>query len=211
MAGRRHSRRLRRRAGPLDRVGRRRRDDLRRPRGAAAPADRAGEHGLFGEALHGARHRGRARRREPVPVLGRCEKGGVVRIGIAGREFTPPEISAFVLRELKRRAEDHFREQGEFDFEVDRAVITVPATSTTRSAPHRDAGRLAASRCCASSTSRPPPRWRTGSTSATAAPFAVYDLGGGTFDISILKVEDGLPGARDQRRHAPWETISIAC
>src|SRR4030095_7260228 len=55
------------------------------------------------------------------------EAGGVVRIGLGDREFTPPEISAFVLRELKQRAEDHFRDHGEFDFEVDRAVITVPA------------------------------------------------------------------------------------
>ena len=72
------------------------------------------------------------------------EAGGVVRIGIADREFTPPEISAFVLRELKRRAEEHFREQGEFDFEVDRAVITVPAyfNDAQRTAT-RDAGRLA--------------------------------------------------------------------
>jgi len=55
------------------------------------------------------------------------EPGGVVRIGVADKEFTPPEISAFVLRELKHRAEEHFREMGDFDFEVDRAVITVPA------------------------------------------------------------------------------------
>jgi hypothetical protein len=55
------------------------------------------------------------------------ESGGVVRIGLGEREFTPPEISAFILRELKRRAEAFFAEQGEVDNEVDRAVITVPA------------------------------------------------------------------------------------
>jgi molecular chaperone DnaK (HSP70) len=78
----------------------------------------------------------------PFTVAG--EAGGVVRIGIAGREFTPPEISAFVLRELKHRAEEHFRQEGEFDFEVDRAVITVPAYFNDASAPAtRDAGRLA--------------------------------------------------------------------
>src|SRR5436190_11272284 len=54
----------------------------------------------------------------PFRVSG--EAGGVVRIGVGDREFTPPEISAFVLRELKHRAEEHFRTQGEFDFEVDR-------------------------------------------------------------------------------------------
>ncbi|MDO8795639.1 MAG: Hsp70 family protein, partial [Vicinamibacterales bacterium] len=47
---------------------------------------------------------------------GEAPGGGVVRIALGDREFTPPEISAFVLRELKRRAEDYFREQGEFDF-----------------------------------------------------------------------------------------------
>src|SRR6185503_6960013 len=41
------------------------------------------------------------------------DPGGVVRIGIADREFTPPEISAFILRELKHRAEEHFRDRGE--------------------------------------------------------------------------------------------------
>ena len=72
------------------------------------------------------------------------EPGGVVRIGVGDKEFTPPEISAFVLRDLKRRAEEHFREQGEFDFEVDRAVITVPAyfNDAQRTAT-RDAGRIA--------------------------------------------------------------------
>src|SRR5215218_6125202 len=78
----------------------------------------------------------------PLGVGG--EAGGVVRIGVGEKEFTPPEISAFVLRELKRRAEQHFQEQGEFDFEVDRAVITVPAyfNDAQRTAT-RDAGRLA--------------------------------------------------------------------
>jgi len=72
------------------------------------------------------------------------EAGGVVRIGVAGREFTPPEISAFVLRELKHRAEQHFQKAGEFEFEVDRAVITVPAyfNDAQRTAT-RDDGRIA--------------------------------------------------------------------
>src|SRR5258705_8238994 len=61
----------------------------------------------------------------PFRVSG--EAGGVVRIGVADREFTPPEISAFILRELKRLAEEHFRQRGELDFEGDPAVITLPA------------------------------------------------------------------------------------
>ena len=127
----------------------------------------------------------------PFTVSG--EAGGVVRIGIAGREFTPPEISAFVLRELKRRAEDHFREQGEFDFEVDRAVITVPAyfNDAQRTAT-RDAGRLAGLEVLRIVNEPTAASLAYGLDKRDRGTIAVYDLGGGTFDISILKVEDGV-------------------
>jgi molecular chaperone DnaK len=127
----------------------------------------------------------------PFRVSG--EAGGVVRIGLGDREFTPPEISAFVLRELKHRAEAFFSEQGEFDNEVDRAVITVPAyfNDAQRTAT-RDAGRIAGlevlriiNEPTAASLAYGLDKRRTGI-------IAVYDLGGGTFDISILKVEDGV-------------------
>jgi Fe-S protein assembly chaperone HscA len=121
------------------------------------------------------------------------EPGGVVRIGIAGRQFTPPEISAFVLRELKRRAEEHFREQGEFDFEVDRAVITVPAyfNDAQRTAT-RDAGRLAGLEVLRIINEPTAASLAYGLDKKNRGTIAVYDLGGGTFDISILKVEDGV-------------------
>src|SRR5262245_39236375 len=63
--------------------------------------------------------------RFPFRIAG--DDKGVVRIGLGDRELTPPEISAFVLRDLKRRAEEHFAADGDIDPEVDRAVITVPA------------------------------------------------------------------------------------
>jgi molecular chaperone DnaK len=128
-----------------------------------------------------------------LPFVVGGEKGGVVRIGIAGREFTPPEISAFVLRELKRRAEDHFREQGEFDFEVDRAVITVPAyfNDAQRTAT-RDAGRLAGLEVLRIINEPTAASLAYGLDKRNRGTIAVYDLGGGTFDISILKVEDGV-------------------
>jgi Fe-S protein assembly chaperone HscA len=121
------------------------------------------------------------------------ETGGVVRIGIGGRQFTPPEISAFILRELKRRAEDDFREQGEFDFEVDRAVITVPAyfNDAQRTAT-RDAGRLAGLEVLRIVNEPTAASLAYGLDKRNRGTIAVYDLGGGTFDISILKVEDGV-------------------
>ena len=151
-------------------------------------------HGLLGEALHGPRHRGRARRSARCcRSASAARPGGVVRIGVGDREFTPPEISAFVLRELKRRAEEHFREQGEFDFEVDRAVITVPAyfNDAQRTAT-RDAGRLAGLEVLRIINEPTAASLAYGLDKRNRGTIAVYDLGGGTFDISILKVEDGV-------------------
>jgi molecular chaperone DnaK len=61
----------------------------------------------------------------PFRVSGQA--GGVVHLHLGDRDFTPPEISGFILRELKRRAEAFFAREGEFDPEVAAAVITVPA------------------------------------------------------------------------------------
>jgi Fe-S protein assembly chaperone HscA len=127
----------------------------------------------------------------PFEVAG--EPGGVVRIGLGDRQFTPPEISAFILRELKQRAEEHFRDRGEFDFEVDRAVITVPAyfNDAQRTAT-RDAGRLAGLEVLRIVNEPTAASLAYGLDRRDRGLIAVYDLGGGTFDISILKVEDGV-------------------
>ena len=127
----------------------------------------------------------------PFGVSG--EAGDVVRIDVGGRQFTPPEISAFVLRELKHRAEEFFREQGEFDFEVDRAVITVPAyfNDAQRTAT-RDAGRLAGLEVLRIINEPTAASLAYGLDKRNRGTIAVYDLGGGTFDISILRVEDGV-------------------
>jgi molecular chaperone DnaK len=121
------------------------------------------------------------------------EAGGVVRIGAGDRELTPPEISAAVLRELKQRAEEHFRERGEFDFEVDRAVITVPAyfNDAQRTAT-KDAGRLAGLEVLRIINEPTAASLAYGLDKRNQGTIAVYDLGGGTFDISILRVEDGV-------------------
>jgi molecular chaperone DnaK len=121
------------------------------------------------------------------------EPGGVVRIGVGDQELTPPEISALVLKELRHRAEEHFREQGEFDFEVDRAVITVPAyfNDAQRTAT-RDAGRLAGLEVLRIINEPTAASLAYGLDKKNHGLIAVYDLGGGTFDISILRVEDGV-------------------
>ena len=121
------------------------------------------------------------------------ETAASLRIGLGDKEFTPPEISAFVLRELKHRAEAFFAEQGEFDNEVDRAVITVPAyfNDAQRTAT-RDAGRIAGLEVLRIINEPTAASLAYGLDKRHAGLIAVYDLGGGTFDISILRVEDGV-------------------
>src|SRR5689334_5053502 len=121
------------------------------------------------------------------------DAGGVVKIGLGAREFTPPEISAFILRDLKHRAEAFFADQGEIDNEVDRAVITVPAyfNDAQRTAT-RDAGRIAGLEVLRIINEPTAASLAYGLDKKHSGVIAVYDLGGGTFDISILRVEDGV-------------------
>jgi Fe-S protein assembly chaperone HscA len=119
--------------------------------------------------------------------------GGVVRIGLGAREFTPPEISALILRELKHRAEAFFAAQGDIDPDVDRAVVTVPAyfNDAQRTAT-RDAGRIAGLEVLRIINEPTAASLAYGLDKRHTGIIAVYDLGGGTFDISILRVEDGV-------------------
>jgi Fe-S protein assembly chaperone HscA len=121
------------------------------------------------------------------------DSGGIVRIGLGAREFTAPEVSAFILRELKRRAEAHFAAEGDIDPEVDRAVITVPAyfNDAQRTAT-RDAGRIAGLDVLRIINEPTAASLAYGLDKRHAGLIAVYDFGGGTFDISILRVEDGV-------------------
>src|SRR6266542_2508061 len=127
----------------------------------------------------------------PFRIIG--DAGGVLRIGLGERELTPPEISALILRELKRRAEAFFAAQGEADHEVDRAVITVPAyfNDAQRTAT-RDAGRIAGLEVLRIINEPTAAALAYGLDRKRKGLIAVYDLGGGTFDISILRVEDGV-------------------
>jgi Fe-S protein assembly chaperone HscA len=111
----------------------------------------------------------------------------VVRIRIGERELTPPEISALVLKELRRRAERHFGRA------VEKAVITVPAyfNDSQRQAT-KDAGRIAGLDVLRIVNEPTAACLAYGLQRKKAGIIAVYDLGGGTFDISILKVKDGI-------------------
>lgn len=107
----------------------------------------------------------------------------VIRVRLGDRVFTPPEISSFILRELKSWAEAHFKEP------VDRAVITVPAyfNDAQRQAT-KDAGRLAGLEVLRLVNEPTAAALAYGLHKQQRGKVAVYDFGGGTFDISILKL-----------------------
>ena len=111
----------------------------------------------------------------------------VIQIDLGGKVFTPPGISAFILRELKRRAEKFFGE------EITRAVITVPAyfNDAQRQAT-KDAGRIAGLEVERLVNEPTAASLAYGLDKHQRALIAVYDFGGGTFDISILRLEEGL-------------------
>ena len=111
------------------------------------------------------------------------ESKQVIRVRLGERVFTPPEISAFILRELKSWAEKFFGEP------VDRAVITVPAyfNDAQRQAT-RDAGRLAGLEVLRLVNEPTAAALAYGLHKSQRGLVAVYDLGGGTFDISVLKL-----------------------
>jgi molecular chaperone DnaK len=111
----------------------------------------------------------------------------VVRIQVGGREVTPPEVSAYILAALKSRAEAFFGEP------VDRAVVTVPAyfNDAQRQAT-KDAGRIAGLDVVRIVNEPTAASLAYGLERLTEGIIAVYDLGGGTFDISILHVKNGI-------------------
>ena len=107
----------------------------------------------------------------------------VIRVRLGDKVFTPPEISAFILRELKNWAEAFFGET------VDRAVITVPAyfNDAQRQAT-KDAGRIAGLEVLRLVNEPTAAALAYGLHEKQRGKVAVYDLGGGTFDISVLKL-----------------------
>jgi Fe-S protein assembly chaperone HscA len=112
---------------------------------------------------------------------------GVVKLAVGGREVTPPEVSASVLKALKERAEAHFGEP------VEKAVVTVPAyfIDSQRQAT-KDAGRIAGLDVVRIVNEPTAASLAYGLHRLGQGVIAVYDLGGGTFDVSILRVKDGI-------------------
>jgi molecular chaperone HscA len=114
--------------------------------------------------------------------------GGMVRLRVAGRVLTPVEISADILRAIKARAEEALL--GKM---VSRAVVTVPAyfDDAARTAT-KDAARLAGLEVLRLVNEPTAAALAYGLDNAVEGLYAVYDLGGGTFDISVLKMEKGV-------------------
>jgi molecular chaperone DnaK len=112
---------------------------------------------------------------------------GDVKVRIRDHEYSPEEISAFVLMEIKAFAEDFLGE------EITEAIITVPAyfNDSQRQAT-RDAGKIAGLEVLRIINEPTAAALAYGLDNKANQLIAVYDLGGGTFDISILKLEDGL-------------------
>jgi len=123
----------------------------------------------------------------PFRLADDIEPGEVPRIQLGELRFTPPEISAYVLRQLKRNAERFFGAP------VGQAVITVPAyfNDAQRQAT-KDAGRMAGLEVLRLVNEPTAAALAYGLDRGKEGTIAVYDLGGGTFDISILKLRDGI-------------------
>jgi len=123
----------------------------------------------------------------PFRLAEDLQAGEVLRIKLGDKTFTPPEISALILRQLKRNAERFFGAQ------VTKAVITVPAyfNDAQRQAT-KDAGRIAGLEVLRLVNEPTAASLAYGLDKKQNGIVAVYDLGGGTFDISILKLHDGI-------------------
>jgi molecular chaperone DnaK len=123
----------------------------------------------------------------PFRLADDLEAEEVIRIRLGEKTFTPPEISGFILRQLKRNAERFFGAP------VTQAVITVPAyfNDAQRQAT-KDAGRIAGLEVLRLVNEPTAASLAYGLDKKKNGIVAVYDLGGGTFDISILKLHDGI-------------------
>src|SRR6266581_4137741 len=122
-----------------------------------------------------------------VPYKVTRSNNGDARVDISGKENSPPEISAMILQKLKTAAEDYLGQK------IDKAVITVPAyfNDAQRQAT-KDAGRIAGLEVLRIINEPTAAALAYGLDKKKDETIAVYDFGGGTFDISILEVGEGV-------------------
>ncbi len=135
----------------------------------------------------GRRHNEVASEEKMVPyqIVGGPDE--LVKVGAGGKEYTPPEVSAMILQALKQAAEDYLDEK------IERAVITVPAyfNDSQRQAT-KDAGTIAGLKVERIINEPTAASLAYGLDKKADEQIAVFDFGGGTFDISILEVGDGV-------------------
>ena len=123
----------------------------------------------------------------PFQLADGLKPGEVLRLNVGGLTLTPPEVSAYILLQLKRNAERYF------GAEVSKAVITVPAyfNDAQRQAT-KDAGRIAGLEVLRLVNEPTAAALAYGLQKNKDGVIAVYDFGGGTFDISLLKLHEGI-------------------
>jgi molecular chaperone DnaK len=135
----------------------------------------------------GRRHRevGTEEKMVPYAVTGGADE--LVKVNIRGKEYTPPEVSAMILQDLKKTAEDYLGEK------VHKAVITVPAyfNDSQRQAT-KDAGTIAGLDVVRIINEPTAAALAYGTEKKKNEKVAVFDFGGGTFDVSILDIGDNV-------------------
>jgi molecular chaperone DnaK len=139
----------------------------------------------------GRRHNEVTQEIKQVPFKVGQAQNGDVRVEAFGKQYSPPEISALVLQKLKKAAEDYLGEK------IEKAVITVPAyfNDSQRKAT-KDAGRISGLDVVRIINEPTAAALAYGLDKKKNETIAVYDFGGGTFDISILEVGEGIVEVR---------------